>query len=361
MSRRRRATLNPADLTPLDRNLLDAVQAGIPLVERPFAAIAQTIGTDEAGVLDRLGVLKRERRIVRQISAIFDTPALGYRSALVAAQYADDAIDAAAAVIGAHPGVSHNYRRSHAFNLWYTVAVPPTSRLGLDGTIERLHALSGARVTRPMPTLRRLKIGVRLPMGEAAERASSPAPPRHDADADDVAAPDAPPTTPLDASDIAAIRALQEDLALVSRPFDAPASAAGLSTTALLTTAARLLRDGRMRRFAAVLRTHEAGFTHNCMGVWNVPDDRVDEVAAVMVRCDAVSHCYERPRYPEWPYNVFTMVHGRSEAQCRETLAELAAETGVRERGELWSVHEYKKTRVRYFTPEIDAWEARFG
>ncbi|MGB9623244.1 MAG: hypothetical protein ACPMAQ_00140 [Phycisphaerae bacterium] len=157
------------NLTGLDAEIVSIVQEAVPLVERPFAEIAGRIGTAEQEVINRLTRLKGEARVVRQISAIFDTRALGYRSALVAAKYNPDAVDRAASVVGEHPGVSHNYGRDHAYNLWYTLAVPPNSRLGLDRTIERLHQLSGAIVTRKMETLRLFKIGVRLDVkGERA-------------------------------------------------------------------------------------------------------------------------------------------------------------------------------------------------
>ena len=100
--------------------------------------------------------------MLRQLSAIFDTRALGYGSALVAAKIDPARIDEAAAVISAHPGVSHNYKRNHAYNLWYTIAVPPGD--SLEQHIDALHRESGALVTRRLPTLKLYKIGVKLDM-----------------------------------------------------------------------------------------------------------------------------------------------------------------------------------------------------
>ena len=110
--------------------------------------------------------------MLRQLSAIFDTRALGYTSALVAAKVDPDHIDDAAAVINAHPGVSHNYKRNHAYNLWYTIAVPPGE--SLDEHIDVLHRESGALVTRKLPTLKLYKIGVKLDMtGKTAANAKA--------------------------------------------------------------------------------------------------------------------------------------------------------------------------------------------
>ncbi|MBN1491414.1 MAG: AsnC family transcriptional regulator [Phycisphaerae bacterium] len=343
-------------LSAADRVLLDTVQEAVPLVEAPFAALAESLGMSESDVLARLRSLKHDRGFIRQIGAIFDTKALGYESTLVAARYDDDAIDSGAAVVSAHPGVSHNYRRNHAFNLWYTLAVPPDSRLGLERTAERLHTLSGAVATRLLPTLKLFKIGVHFDMcGHSGPTVQGVRPSHAASDQDGMH------THCLSEQDVAAIRVLQRDLALVSEPFAALAAEAGCTTAELLVTARRLLERKQMRRFAAVLRHREAGFAHNCMAVWNVPDADVEAAGATMAGFDAVSHCYLRPRHPDWPYNLFTMVHGRTEQEVRGALDAIAEATGIAEREELASVCEYKKTRIEYFTPAIAEWEARYG
>ncbi|MEN9974120.1 MAG: hypothetical protein RLZZ282_126, partial [Verrucomicrobiota bacterium] len=141
--------------------MLGFLQEGVAFVERPFGELAKRCGLTEEETLARVQALK-EAKVIRQISAIFDTRSLGYASSLVAAKIAPDRLDQAVAVINSHPGVSHNYLRNHAFNLWFTIAVPPTSRLGLQGTVDLLHRLSGAESTRLLPTLRLFKIGVRF-------------------------------------------------------------------------------------------------------------------------------------------------------------------------------------------------------
>src|SRR6266516_94748 len=144
-----------------DLRTLNVMQSQFPVVERPYRAVAEEVGLTEADVLERVRRLRREH-IIRQISAIFDTKSLGYKSSLVAAKYMPDQLAAGARIVNEHPGVSHNYERNDAFNLWYTVAVPPTS--DLEATVERLHELSGAESTRIMYTLKLFKIGVNLDM-----------------------------------------------------------------------------------------------------------------------------------------------------------------------------------------------------
>ena len=149
---------------------------------------------------------------------------------------------------------------------------------------------------------------------------------------------------------------MQEDLPLVERPFAAYGELIGCDEATVLELLERFKARKLMRRFAAVMNHRSAGFKANAMGVWAVPDDRLDEVGPQMAGFALVSHCYRRPTYDDWPYSVFTMVHGKNAKECEATIAAVHDETGIDEYALLWSVKEYKKTRVRYFTDEWDAW-----
>lgn len=333
-------------LDPIDQELLNLIQVAFPIEQRPFAFLADKLGASEADVIARLDRLKAAK-IVRQISMIFDTRALGYRSSLIATRVPDDRIDDAAAIINEHPGVSHNYRRNHEFNLWWTIAVPPTS--SLEDHVARVHDLAGGESTRIMHTIQMFKIGVDLDMtGRRAMDARSTIPAyRASARAGELLAPD----------EIAALRELQEDVDLVPAPFAAMAARIGIDEDALLEQAHRFVDEGRARRYAAVLFHRRAGFVANAMSVWRVPEDRIDEVGRAMAGFAAVSHCYQRPTYPDWPYNVFGMLHGRTKDDCETTAKAIEAETGITERRMLYSTKEYKKVRVRYYTEDFDEWE----
>jgi siroheme decarboxylase len=331
-----------------DKTLCDLIQNDFPLVERPFAALGERLGESEQQVLERVARLRQER-IIRQISGIFDTRRLGYTSCLVAAKTSPERADEAAAAINTHPGVTHNYEREHDFNIWFTVGVPPNSALGLDRTIELLGELAQVDVIRPLPALRFFKIGVDLDIqggrDPAAKRAKrEPTMP-------------APPADQLGERDIAAIRALQADLRGVAEPFAAPAQRAGYSVAELLERAAEFQATGQMRRFAAVLYHRSAGFVFNGMGVWKVPDEDVDEIGQLMAAYRGVSHCYQRPTYPDWPYNLFSMTHGRTKQECEDVLDAISDETGLSDRITLYSTKEWKKTRLVYFSPDAEEWE----
>src|SRR3954453_7213603 len=343
-------TTSDDQLEALDRELLNAVQWDFPLEPRPFAVLGERLGISELEVRERITKVK-ELGVLRQLSAIFDTRALGYGSALVAAQIDPDRVDEAAAVISAHPGVSHNYKRNHRYNLWYTIAVPPGE--SLEEHIEVLHRDSGAIVTRKLPTLKLYKIGVKLDMtGNTAANAKAEVlehekPERREY----MEAPD------LSDLEVATIRVVQEDLPLVEHPFAAYGELIGTDEATVLDLLRSFKERNLMRRFAAVMNHRSAGFKANAMGVWAVPDEQLDEIGPQMATFAAVSHCYRRPTYDDWPYSVFTMVHGRSARDCEATIDAIRDETGVDEYCLLWSIKEYKKVRLRYFGSEWNDWE----
>jgi len=335
-----------------DKRLLNAIQAEFPLVPRPFLAVGAALGLGEAEVIQRIEALKRAR-IIRQIGGIFDTRSLGYQSSLVAMRVPAERLDAAAAAVSSHPGVSHNYQRSHAFNLWYTIAVPPAS--DLEWTVRRLHEMAEADSSRLLPTLRLFKIGVQLDMeGGAGARRAEP-----EGGAYDEGRRPSAGRAGLRGEDLAVIRELQRDLALIPEPYAPMAEAAGTTEARFLDAAEGLRAQGYLRRMAAVLHHREAGFRANAMGVWAVPPERQEEVGRVLATFRAVSHCYLRPTYPDWPYSIFTMVHGQRREDCEGVMQAMAEAAGVRRYEILYSTKEYKKVRVQYFTPEVEEWEAR--
>jgi DNA-binding Lrp family transcriptional regulator len=320
-----------------DRELLGALQGELPLSSTPFAVIGQMIDMSEKEVIKRTEKLKREG-YVRAVAAQFDTRALGYRSCLVAAKVPPERIDDAAAAINTHPGVTQNYKRNNDFNLWFTIAIAPTSKLGLEKTVEILGGVADCDAVRPLPTLKQFK------------------------NSDDDGHHSDEKYTPLTPGEIECVRLLQRDLPLQPRPFDVLAkNGGGLTSEELLGTARSLLKRGQMRRFGAVIQARKPGFSASAMGVWVVPEERVDEIGARMSQNKAVSHCYLRPVYDDWPYNLYTIVHGRSVDECESIINDLAADTGVEKKQALYPTKEYKKARINLFSPEAEEWEAAHG
>jgi DNA-binding Lrp family transcriptional regulator len=333
-----------------DKRLMNLLQSSFPLDAEPFALVASEAELELDDVLERTRRLLGER-IIREITPIFDTRALGYESMLVAAKVDSEHPQRAAQVVNAHPGVSHNYLRTHEFNLWFTIATPPDSELGLAGTLDVLMREAGAESMRQLPTLTLFKINMNLEMEKDTEALAA---------AVDVSPPRELEAQPYGERDIAVIRALQGPMEAVERPYDEAAAEVGMSTEELLEHLRGMVDRKLLRRVAAILFHRRAGFSANGMGVWRVPEAEIMETGRRMAAFRGISHCYQRPTYEDWPYSVFTMAHGRSKEECDAILDSIAADCGMgpEDRATLYSSTEYKKIRLRYFTDEYAAWEA---
>ncbi len=336
-------------LDEADKRLMNLLQSSFPLDAEPFAPIAAAAELELADVLARTRRLL-EGRIIRELTPIFDTRALGYESMLVAAKVDADHPQRAAAIVNSHPGVSHNYLRTHDFNLWFTIATPPDSELGLAGTLEVLMGETGATSMRQLPTLTLFKINMNLEMEKGTDALAS---------AVEAAPPRELEAQAYDDRDIAVIRALQGPMAAVERPYDAAASEVGLPVEAFLDHLRGMVERKLLRRVAAILYHRRAGFAANGMGVWKVPEGEIMETGRKMASFRGISHCYQRPTYEDWPYSVFTMAHGRSKEECDAILDSIAKQCGMGpdDRATLYSSTEYKKVRLHYFTPDYREWE----
>jgi len=327
----------------MENELLFEMQNAFPMTERPFKAVAEKLNTTEEEVLSLVQKLKDDK-IIRQTSAIFDTKRLGYKSSLVAFKVDEKKIDQAAEIINAHPGVSHNYLRNHDYNIWFTMAVAPDSKLGLEKTIEILKERTGAEDAIILPTLKMFKISVKMDTtGKRAKKEKLKKLAHKEIE--------------LTPQHIAVIKELQKDIEVTQEPFKEAAEKLGLSYKQFFEIAQELKESGVMRRFATILNHRKAGFGANAMSVWAVPEDKGEEIGREMAEFSAVSHCYLRPSYPNWPYNLFAMVHAKTQEECDTLIEEMAKESGLTEYGKLYSTVEFKKQRLVYFDDAFEAWE----
>jgi DNA-binding Lrp family transcriptional regulator len=338
-------------LDDVDKRLLNLMQGHFPIARRPYASVASEAGISEAEAIARVEHLLRER-IIRQVTPIFDTRALGYSSMLVAAKVDPENPWRAATIINEHPGVSHNYLRNHEFNIWFTIATEPGSPLGLERTLEVLSELAGAESIRQLPTLKLFKIRMDLEMEAGTEALAMAA---------EAVAPAETAPQPYDELDVAVIRALQGDMPVVSEPYAPAAAEVGMPQPSFLAHLQGMQERRLLRRVAAILFHRRAGFSANGMGVWKVPDERIMEIGPRMAAVRGISHCYQRPTYADWPYSVFTMAHGRSKEECDAILDSIAQQTGISQRATLYSSTEFKKIRLLYFTGEFRAWERKYA
>jgi DNA-binding Lrp family transcriptional regulator len=324
-------------IDPLDKQLLNDIQWTFPLSDRPYLEIATKHELSEEDVMRRISLMKRSG-LIRQINAIFDTRKLGYKSALVAFAVKKQKLETVAQEVNKHPGVSHNYERDHEFNMWFTLAVPPDGDLKKD--LEQMASLEGVIKFRLLPTLKLYKIGVKLDMVNSDPSKLTP---------DDNIKMLDQKKFELTSRDKEFIRELQKDLDVSTRPFDNSAKNLGITLDELFKKATEYESIGVMRRFAAILRHRDAGFTANGMIVWKVSDDKIDEVGYKLASFPQVSHCYRRPVYPDWPFSLFSMIHARTVEAANKIAVELSNFVGINEYRILFSSREFKKERVKYF------------
>jgi DNA-binding Lrp family transcriptional regulator len=336
-------------LDEVDKKLLNLMQGSFDLCTRPFAHVAGLAGVSEDEVMARVQRLL-DKRIIREITPIFDTRALGYQSMLVAAKVDSEHPHRAAKIINGHPGVTHNYLRNHDFNLWFTIAVEPGTRLGLPGTLDVLAAETGAQSIRQLPTLKLFKIRMDLEMEAGTDALSTAGQAVEPIELDPIEVTE---------EDVATIVATQGPMPVVSEPYAPAAERLGVSQADVLRRLASLRERGGLRRVAAILFHRRAGFSANGMGVWKVPEAEIMETGRHMASFRGISHCYQRPTYEDWPYSVFTMAHGRSKEECDAILDSIAEECGMGpdDRATLYSSTEYKKIRLHYFTDDYREWE----
>ncbi len=327
----------------MQNELLYEMQNSFPMTKKPFEEVAKKLNTTQAEVLKLVQELKNEK-IIRQTSAIFDTKRLGYKSSLVAFKVDEENIDTAADIINAHPGVSHNYLRNHDYNIWFTMAVAPDSKIGLEKTIEILKEKTAAKDAIILPTLKMFKISVK--MDTTGKRAKK-----------EKVKKLAHKEIELTAKHIAVIKELQKDIEVVEEPFKEATKKLAMNYDEFFTIAKELKDSGVMRRFATILNHRKAGFGANAMSVWVVPEDKGEQIGKEMAEFSAVSHCYLRPSYPNWPYNLFAMVHAKTQDECDTLIEEMAKESGLTEYGKLYSTREFKKQRLVYFDDAFKEWE----
>jgi len=330
-----------------EAKILNLVQREFPLAEKPFEEVGAAAGVSGGEVLRLVKDLK-ERTVIRNIAGIFNGESLGYHLSLVALGVPEEKTGEAAAVINGHPGVSHNYLRDNDFNLWFTLAEEDEE--SLRESAETIAKKCGAEDFLMLRNEKLFKIGFMLAIGDddtGAERRDS-------------GVKAEPFRGTLSREDREAVYLLQSDLPLVDRPFDALAEKSDrFSGNSLVEAGRRLLEMGVMRRYAAVLRHKKAGFTHNAMTAWKLGADvSADARIRPFMEERAVTHLYLRTVHPgRWEYPLFAMVHAKSGEELASILEKLSQDSGLSDRLVLRSVHEYKKKKVIYFSPEFQEWK----
>ena len=313
--------------------LLNEFQRDFPLCPAPFAELASRLGVAEKVVLGGLEKLRREGKISR-VGAVFAPKRIG-ASTLAAMAVPPEQLDAVAAAVNRFPEVNHNYEREHRYNLWFVVTAGSEGRL--QATLGAIEKAAGYPLL-PLPLLEEFHIdlGFSLLGGKTKNTA--------------VARP-VKPVEPMDEAERRLVSVLQEGLPLFMRPFSLIAERIGASESDVLGRIGRWLEEGAIKRFGVVVRHHELGFRANAMVVHDIADDQVSELGRFLAEEPAVTLCYRRPRVlPDWPYNLFCMIHGRERGEVEDIIAELRQRHGLLDAPHevLFSLTRYKQNGARY-------------
>ncbi|WP_049983048.1 Lrp/AsnC family transcriptional regulator [Halorubrum sp. BV1] len=316
-----------ADLTTLDRGIINAFQGGFPVTRRPFepaAAALRERGVDVTGpeLCERVRDLDAEG-ILSRFGALVNAEAIGGAASLVAMHAPEERYEAVAETVNEFTAVAHNYEREHPhLNMWFVVSVadhPDPDKDGSDRVEEVLAEIEAAtgQETYNLPKLREFHVGAKFLVDG----------PVSDGDVDlSGVGPDVSPTarTTLTPAERDLVVEIQGGLPITETPYADVAAAIDADVDWVIETIRRFEQEGKIRRVGVIPNHYALGYTENGMTVWDVPEDALDEVGPAVADLPFVTHCYERPRHAGvWEYNFFAMTHGRTEAESERRIAEV--------------------------------------
>lgn len=328
-----------------DRALLNAIQNRFPIEVHPYQILGWSLATTEEDAFQRIQRLRQEG-IIRRLGGVFDSRRLGYYSTLCTAKVPEEKIPTLAKLLEEIPGVTHNYIRNHEYNAWFTLIA--RSKAVAESTLQNIRDVLGVSEIFSLPATRLFKINVNFDFDLSHEDTDVSL---EDADLD-MQKPKDSSLYELNSEDIALIRVLQGNLPDSMTPYSVLAENLRWQVDDVISIAKRLLEAEVVRRFGAVLRHQKAGFVANAMGVWQVDPEQAAEVGEIMARFKEVSHCYQRPTLPDWPYSLFTMIHGRTAQDCGDVMKRISRATGAKTYSMLFSTAELKKSSMQYFLEE---------
>jgi len=316
----------------IDTKLLVILQQGLPIISSPFAHIGEALGLSEAVVLARVRGLF-ESGVARRFGAVFDSQNLGYQSTLCAADIPAGDLEAAAGRIKPHPGVTHCYEREGHPNLWFTLTAP-AAELGRE--LAGISSALGPYEVLNLPALQKFKI-------EAVFGREGEVPDRHKP------SQSVSPAAPISEYERKVVRRLQASIDVCEDPFGGVARDLGMEPAELLALLKQWEACGIIRRIGLILRHRQLGFSANSMCVWKIQADRIRLAGEVLARSRHVTHCYERPCFTAFPYNLYAMIHAKSREEAVGIFEQLAADATLSNGRMLWSVREFKKSSPVFF------------
>ncbi len=317
----------------LQFQLLNDFQRDFPLCPAPFAELASRLGVAEGVVIRELEHLRREGKISR-VGPVFAPKRIG-ASTLAAMAIPPEKLEAVAQTVNRFPEVNHNYEREHRFNLWFVVTAGSEGRL--QAALGAIEQAAGYPILR-LPLEQEFHIDLGFSLNGGAKKAVP------------VVREFSPPR-PLEELERRLVMALQEGLPFFIRPFQVLAQRVGCEEVEVLERIRRWCDEGIIKRFGVVVRHHELGFKANAMLVHDIPDAEVERIGNALAQAEGVTLCYRRPRVlPDWPYNLFCMIHGQAREEVEARIATLRREVGLDSCAHeiLFSLTRFKQTGAKY-------------
>lgn len=316
----------------IEQRLLNEFQHNFPLVKQPFLVIGEQLGISEDEVIEHLENLSAQGAISR-VGPVFSPGCIG-ASTLAALAVPVEYLDAMAQWISALPEVNHNYEREHTYNLWFVVAAP--NQVWLDTVLQKISNYARLpMLVLPLLEPYHIDLGFDLHGGCGAMRKL----------------PAASDRIVLSHLQSAIVAELQAGIKLEQQPFSALSASVNLEEEAVIQQVADWRDGGVIKRFGVVVRHHELGYHENAMVVWDVPDAQVSELGRLAAQQEGVTLCYRRPRQlPDWPFNLFCMVHGSDRDIVQEQIKRLAENVGLEafQMQVLFSCRRFKQQGARY-------------
>lgn len=338
---------------PHPPDLLTALQDEIPITSRPFLELAKRFDISENDLIKKINDWHKDG-LIRHLSAHINSGALGFDSALVAMSVPGEKIDETSRVISSHPGVSHSYLRDHHFNVWFTIKVPqnPPLPLGesggargrLDRHVEFIIKRAGIDNFLILPAIKTFKLNVKF---DAFRRQglSEKQEPQAVAGAQEITK-----------EEEAVIEEMAYGLLLVADPFHRASLKLNMPEENLLGTIRDLQKRGVIKKIRIVLNHYKLGIKANAMVVWDVPRESLGEVGRLFADQESITHCYERARFDEFPYNLYTMIHADSDGSLSEIIKLLASRAGIGSYAILKSVRELLKRKTTFVREKYFLW-----
>ena len=295
----------------LTEKLLNDFQRNFPLSPLPFEQIAKILNTSTEVVIEKLKELQAKGAVSR-VGPVFSPNTVGV-STLAAMAVPANELEQIAEQVNAYQQVNHNYEREHLFNLWFVATAD--NQNNLQNALNGIEKQTGYKVL-SLPLLKEYHIDLGFHMNLKD---------REGIDEVDATMPNPAPNILTAEAQLASaedlIEVIQSGLPLVARPYHEIAERLGWSEQLVIEKLKTMIDGGIIKRLGIVVRHHELGYRANAMVVWDVADDQVDKIGQQLGMQDCVTLCYQRPRMlPEWPYNLFCMVHGRNREEVLECI-----------------------------------------